>query len=336
VAKTCAGVVLASLLCGAAPALAKEPVHVLRPGETVESVARHYYGAGWKASYLIGRNRLSWTQPPKPGTALVLPSCWVYKLRRGDTIAKITKRYLGPNERFEVLLRANNLKKTQNLTVGQELLLPFHIAYVVEKNDTLLGLAKRFYQSTRKASFIKDYNEGRSVFKPGDKLTIPIFDRSAIAVYEKGPPPLPKPGAKVTEPEEKPEPGDAADDEPDDKPEPADKPAAAQEPPEDMHWEEALETALNAYSEGDFVLANDNLEDMLDNFELPPQALGKVLSHLGFCAVAFNKQDAARDFFRQWLAVEPTAKLDPVQTSPKILTIFNEVAAENTAGPGGG
>ena len=38
--------------------------------------------------------------------------------------------------------------------------------------------------------------------------------------------------------------------------------------------------------------------------------------------------DAARDYFRKWLEIEPAASLDPVTTSPKILAVFKEVAEE--------
>ena len=40
----------------------------------------------------------------------------------------------------------------------------------------------------------------------------------------------------------------------------------------------------------------------------------------------------AQDYFRQLLIVAPETKLDPVNTSPKIRAVFDQVAAENVAG----
>src|SRR5689334_11212856 len=91
------------LLTCAALGAGKEPFHVVRDGETVTSLARYYYGSSWKAVYIAGRNQLESGQKLVGGTRLAIPTSWTYTVRRGDTLAKLAKKYLGPADRYTIL-----------------------------------------------------------------------------------------------------------------------------------------------------------------------------------------------------------------------------------------
>src|SRR5688500_17309098 len=89
------GAIGLSLLLWAITANAKEPSHTLRTGESVEMVARHFYGHNWKAVYILSRNGLESGSDAKPGKRLTIPTTWFYKVRKGDTLSRIARKYLG-------------------------------------------------------------------------------------------------------------------------------------------------------------------------------------------------------------------------------------------------
>jgi nucleoid-associated protein YgaU len=300
---------LASVLALTLPpsrASGKEPVHVLRSGETVEDLAVHYYGARWKSAYILGRSKLRRSSDARPGTELAIPASWTYVVRRGDTLGRIAQRFLGSGERYEVLMHANGLR-SQELEVGRQLLMPFHVSYSVQRGDSYSGIARRFYNTTSRATRIMRYNGGERELHPGDRLTIPIFDRTTTGVRDKLPPPAPR-GAGgdpvAHEPVEASVPLDAAD----------------------------IDAALAAYSTGDFTEAAAALEDLLGE-RPPPAQRATLLRYLAFCAVAGGDHDEAADYFREWLRLEPKGILDPIQTSPKILEVFRAVVSEAEGRP---
>ncbi len=318
---------LAGILFAAHPAAAKEVSHRLREGETIAGLARHYYGAGWKAVYILGRNGMGSAKEAKVGQRLYIPASWTYTVRRGDYPSKLAKRYLGGADRHEALTQMNGIKKGKELEVGQELVMPFHATYVVQRGDSLSAISRRFYRTTRRANMLKAYNGGSSALQPGDKVVAPIFDRATLEVRKKGPPPAPQVTAT---PEPKPEPKATPEEEP--ATEAAEEPAPEPEPPAaPVSRKDAIDRAVAAYLDGDFGPAAEQLEEVLDaaaDNPLPPAELATTLRYLGFCAVAFDDPDMAREYFRQWLELDPAAKLDPVQSSPKIISVFDQVAAE--------
>lgn len=305
--------VLAALCVPAGSAWSgKELTHTLRDGERIEQLARHYYGSGWKAAYILGRNKIGVAKDIQPGKRLVIPSSWIYKVRRGDSLARIAKRYLGSTDRYKILARHNGIKEGQELDAGAELLLPFHITYTVAAGDSFSAISKRYYRNTRMAGTLRDYNGGTAELHPGDKLVVPIFDRATLDVRSKGPPPAPKGTGK---PPSKTQSTRIAHKEP--------AAAAANKQFDDA----ALKTAVGTYLAGDFGDAADELSDLLDA-ELPPKPRATILKYLAFCAVAHGDNDDAGDYFRLWLAIEPKASLDPTRTSPKILEVFDAVVTE--------
>lgn len=281
------------ILLWATTASAKEPVHSLRPGETVEMVARHYYGQNWKAVYILARNQLDQASEAKAGRRLAIPSSWIYKVRKGDTLSRLARKYLGDAERFRGLAQANGLKENQELSVGQELVMPFHLRYTVKKGDSLSAISRRFYRTTNKIGLIRDYNPGKSNLNPGDVLTIPIFDRGTLEAPGKGPMP---PGMAPKR--------------------------SAESAPFDPA---ALNEAIARYHEGEFTDAQARLESILDT-DPPKSVLPELLQYLAFCAVAHDAPGDAEEYFQRWLELKPNATLDSA-TSPKILEVYQRAKA---------
>jgi hypothetical protein len=343
-------------------------VHTVAAGETLGFLATQYYGAAWKAVYLETRNNLPSGKEPAAGTRLVVPASFIYRVRRGDSLAAIAKRDLGDLERYKAIMQENGIKETSELEPERELLLPFHLHVTVAQGESLTQIARRLYHASRKAGLLKDYNGG-SEPKPGDKIIVPIFDRATLdpqtrrpappktarpAVAEATPPrptrpaiaeaTPPRPDAPVESvvpaapavaasaatqvaPPAPPAPLEAADGRPradDQAPMPATVTALDRAATLDRA---TLAAALSDLQHGEFARACPALERLLAARGPGAMERAPLLRHLGVCAVAFGDNGAARDYFRKWLELVPSAQLDPVATSPKILRAFNEARA---------
>ena len=70
------------------PAQASELTHRIGDDESLEAIARAYYGSSWKAVYLRSRNGLGENPNDLAGKRIVIPASWMYKVRRGDSAAR--------------------------------------------------------------------------------------------------------------------------------------------------------------------------------------------------------------------------------------------------------
>ncbi|MFC1610953.1 LysM peptidoglycan-binding domain-containing protein [Myxococcota bacterium] len=292
----------ACVLAFSATSLAAELRHRVGTDETLEAVAKNYYGASWKAVYILSRDEID----PKEditGKRVTIPASWSYRVRRGDSLAAIAKKYLGESDRHKAIMEFNNITKASDLAVGHALLMPFHLFHNVRPGETLSQISRRYYRTTRRAGMLKDYNQV-DMLKIGDRLIIPIFDSATIDAKSRRYNPARQ--AKVKNK----------------KPPPTKSPSSREEA------RERLKAAASGFHTGTFDQACNELEELLEANALDGVDEIQLIKYLGFCAVAFDDHRAARDYFTQWIQREPRASLDPVRTSPKILAIFLEVARE--------
>jgi membrane-bound lytic murein transglycosylase D len=109
----------------------------------------------------------------------------VYRVRRGDTLSSIARRF-GVSERD--LASVNRLRHRNRIVVGQDLQLPEgasdgrHSArettggiYTVRRGDTLYAIARRFGVTTGDLVALNDLSD-RSHIRPGQRLRIPSPD----------------------------------------------------------------------------------------------------------------------------------------------------------------
>ena len=307
---------LAVVLGFAPEAIAAEVTHTLREGETLQQVARYYYGAAWKASYIVGRNGLTAEADAKPGKAYVVPAGTTYKIRKGDSLASIAKRELGDKERYRFIMTANGITDINDLEVGRELHMPFVIKHTVAANESLASIAKLYFRSTKQAKLIQEYNAlPTATVALGAKLLVPVVDKDTLDVKKKSP--MPK-GAAVTAP--------ADEAPPPEEPKAKDPPLAAMpsDEPSDKSPGARIRRAIKQYHAGDFDEACRDLERLLGEPRLARDDRLRVIEYCGYCAVAFGDMGPARDYFRRWLEMRPDVQLDPVFTSPKIRTAVEE------------
>ncbi|HLN64696.1 MAG TPA: glycoside hydrolase family 18 protein [Symbiobacteriaceae bacterium] len=104
-------------------------IHVVRPGESVSSIARAY---GVTAARIVAANGIRGQRGLAVGEALVIPITGsFYTVRPGDTIFLIARRYgLAPRE----LARVNRINPAMLLRVGQRLYIPPRARRPVEAN----------------------------------------------------------------------------------------------------------------------------------------------------------------------------------------------------------
>lgn len=359
---TCVALI-AILVIAATPAQAKERRYRTQSDETASGLAKHFYGAAWKSVYILTKNGFKDDALPS-GKRITLPSSWIYYARRGDSFASIAKRYMGKAERYSAMLRFNRLSERRGLEVGQEILLPFHLRHTVTSGESLSQLSRTYYRTNKLSGMLKEYN-GLKDWKLniGQRLTIPIFDRSTVNVDKQ-----PLPGAGFAQNNTDSSTEDSAESDPDGDDTGSEEPSAvtalidevgegaqdlvaafedsepsdsestdadAPEAKEESRYDDepnlrlpTVDAAINAYRKGFFRTACERLEEMLDGPKLSPDQRGRVIRYLGFCSVAFDDESAARDYFRSWLLTTPDATLDRRLTSPKILVIFDEAVRE--------
>ncbi len=124
------------------------------------------------------------------------PFRWVVA-RDGDTFEKIAQRELGRKSLWNAIARANPLKDPRRLRAGDRVKVPLDpsnpqgraqvekplpepppiVEYTVQRNDTLSGIAQRFYGSIRFVDFLYESNRDRlsspDSLRLGQVLVIP-------------------------------------------------------------------------------------------------------------------------------------------------------------------
>lgn len=294
------------------PALhAAELTHTLREGETLQQVARYYYGASWKSSYIVGRNGLSSEADAKAGKTYFIPASWIYKIRKNDSFTSIAKKELADKERYRFIMQTNGLTDN-NVEIGHELLMPFVIKHTVAANESLSAIAKLYYHSTKQMKALQEYNDlASSSVTLGTKLLIPIADKDTLDIKKKAPMPS---GAATT----------AAPEEPDEK-KPVEPALAAVPVAEDEKSPAArIRLATKEYDAGEFDEACRVFERLSGDPKLSRDEKVVVIQHCGYCSIALDQPGPALDYFVTWLEMKPNVQLDPVFVSPKIRNAVDE------------
>lgn len=344
-------VVFAVVLILAPTAAAKTLSVELGPGDSLETIAEYFYGDAWKAVYLRTHNGLNGNDAD-PGTKVVVPRSWTHEVKRGQTFASLARRYLFDTDRYKVLMRFNQTSNPNELAVGQSLLMPFHLQHEVRAGEGLSQIAKIYYSDAKLAGTLKEYNGlTKSALEVGQKLVVPIFDRATLDAESKvwpppageeaskdAVPPQPASAEKAAEPtvardnsvvaaargDEAPTLGSPTSGR---SPPPGPTDEAAKKPADATEAKALLEEAIAAYRRGYFGVACKSLESLLEPAG-DAKTRSRVLEFLAYCAIAQGDATAAKDYFRSWLLTDPEASLDRRLTSPKILTIFDRVAAD--------
>lgn len=79
------------------------------------------------------------------------------------------------------------------------------------------------------------------------------------------------------------------------------------------------------YETGKYQEALDELKGLIaSGEEFKPHIMVEIYKYLAFCSSAFDQRDVAKRNFMKALTYDPNLELDPVFTSPKIMSLFKE------------
>lgn len=157
--------------------------HRVRPGETLSTIASRYntsvnqiafYNNIRRANYIVAGMILKIPQSGKigAGSAEAKPKIITYKVRRGDSLWTLAKRYNTTTKKIQEL----NQLKSVNLKIGQTLKIPAGYQYSmnvyrVKSGDTPIKIAKRHDMDLD--YFLKVNNlTQKSTIYPGQKIFV--------------------------------------------------------------------------------------------------------------------------------------------------------------------
>lgn len=323
------GLLAVVLLAKPALALKYRP----KKDETLSHVALIHYGDPKKWVYITAANFIADPNKIPRNRPLWVPTVWKYRLRKGDSLAKLAAKHLKDSKRADFLKWLNKVKDPRDLDAGKLITMPFLLRHRVQQGQSMVDVAKRYYFRTRETGLLRRFNGKRTnVLKPGETVFVPVFDPDAaydkvkdrVKRYKQREAKVADEALEIAKKaianggETTRTATDAAtrileSDAQDEK----------QTPPEDLAL---IEKADELYRDGEYALARANLERALERGLLSSIHEARAREIVAFCLVAMDRPKDAEHEFVRLLMVDPKRTLDPVTTSPKIMEVFQRAA----------
>lgn len=275
--------------------------HVVQKGETLASIAERIYGRIQYERILVHANQLDACGGTSivPGMILEIPALGHRRITQGDTWQAIAKELLGDERRAEVLAQANHSKGWQPPEDGAEIIVPYNLRYIVQKEETVPSVASKFFADNQSAWMLDRYNDvGGHTVRRGDVVLVPLTD---LPLTEAG-----KAEASQADAAVRSEAAGSARD--------AQRKAATELPA--LFGDVRNGRYLDAVIRGTKLFAVGELTK-------PQQA--DIHRSLTEAYVALDAQGLAATSCAKWKEADPQAVLDPVQVSPKILAACKDV-----------
>jgi murein DD-endopeptidase MepM/ murein hydrolase activator NlpD len=155
-----------AVFSGPQTAPARQPVHVVKRGDTVYALSRRY---GVPARSIIDHNGLRPPYPLKVGQRLTLPPPYRHRVARKETVYGISRRYGVP---VRSVIDANRLLPPYTLRIGQPLLIPVQRAHVVAKGETVYSISRRYGVELRELVRLNRLLPPYTI-KPAQRLVLP-------------------------------------------------------------------------------------------------------------------------------------------------------------------
>ncbi len=170
---------LFGLACLAFAAKAQAFPHVVQPGETLASIAEHYYGRIQYEELLVAANQLDAQggTPIVSGMRLEVPALDHRRVKGGDSWTDLAGTLLGATTRADVLAAANGTSPWLPPADGAEIVIPYNLRVVASGSDTIVTIAYKYMGDMNKAWVLDHYNgfKGKRV-RRGDVVLVPLTD----------------------------------------------------------------------------------------------------------------------------------------------------------------
>jgi hypothetical protein len=271
--------------------------HIVRPNDTLASIADTYYGRVQYEKILVAANSLDAREGARlvPGMRLEVPAVSHYRAEASDSFKSLAETLLGAEERSVELAEANDSKPWLPPAEGVELVIPYNLRIVCTGHETLPGLAYQFLGDRKKAWNLDYYNnrDGKPLER-GETLLIPLAD---LPLTEAGQ--VAARRAQATAQSE----GRLAE-------------LAAQ-----RSVNEEMASLIADTRGGRYVEAVVRGTEFLSRGQLSKPQRAVIQRQLLEAYVALGAQGRAREACERWLEDEPDADLDPIELSPKILSV---------------
>ncbi|HID7510365.1 TPA: LysM peptidoglycan-binding domain-containing protein [Enterobacter hormaechei] len=142
----------------------KSESYIIKPGETLTSIAVKFYGKKKMSTiiYEANKDKFFGSDNVSAGTKLTIPKM-VYTVKRGDTLESIALKFYG-NNKHNIIYEANKkiLSDKDSLPTGEKLIIPKR-TYTVKNGETLKTIAMEFYGNTNKHRVIFDANQDKLI-----------------------------------------------------------------------------------------------------------------------------------------------------------------------------
>lgn len=300
---------LAGLALGswAASARADRPiVHVVRPGETLASIADLYYGDPQRESILVTENGLA----TDGGSAIVvglrlrIPTVGYHRVEQGETWPELAREYYGDSRRAFVLMEANGGHPGRQPDAGAELLIPYPLRHVAGAHETVRQVAQTYYSDRREASAVRRFNRlPRIRLERGEIVLVPLAGLK-----------LSEAGRKLVE----------------------ERTGKEREGGDVRAHQAEIDAKLPALRQhvrqGRYTEAVATGNRLVGSGDLKGSQIVTIQRELATAYVALGRQDLAVRAFQQALQHQPYLELDTSRTSPKVLRAFAEAKRTRKSG----
>jgi hypothetical protein len=308
-ARTALGVL--ALLVGAMAWAAPEPVaaqqtlvHVVRPSETLASIAELYYGDARREGALVAENGLGTDGGSSivVGLRLTIPTVRYHRVQAGETWAELAERYYGDVRRAFALTEANSSVAGKQPDVGAELLIPHPLRYV-GGHDPVRQASKDFYDGSNKAmQAVRRFN-GLKAGRVG-RGTILLVPVSNLVLSTRG--------RKLAESQQ------------------LSCGGMGETRDKQLQVNEDLPRLREHVQRGRYVEAVSMANRLLGLGQLTGNQLVTIQRELGTALIALDREDLATDAFKLMLEQQPDVELGLGDTSPRVLRVLE--AAKQSLG----